>query len=41
MGKLPVWIAAIAGSILYFYLMDITIMKAFFGNTIGFNLFPK
>jgi len=41
MGKLTVWIAAIAGSIVYFYLLDLLIMKAFFGDTLGLNLFPK
>lgn len=41
MSKLTVWIAAIVGSILYFYFLDLLIMKAYFGTSLGLNLFPR
>ena len=41
MSKLTVWIAAITGSILFFYFLDLLIMKAYFGAALGLNLFPR
>lgn len=41
MSKLVVWIVSIVGSILYFYVLDLLIMKAYFGASLGMNLFPK
>ena len=41
MSKLTVWISAITGSILFFYFLDLLIMKAYFGAALGLNLFPR
>lgn len=41
MSKLMVWVVSIIGSVLYFYFLDLLIMKAYFGASLGLNLFPK
>jgi len=41
MFKLIVWVVSIVGSILYFYILDLLIMKSYFGAALGLNLFPK
>ena len=41
MSKMMVWVVSIVGSVLYFYFMDLIIMKAFFGASMGLNLLPR
>ncbi len=41
MSKLLVWVVSIIGSVLYFYFLDLLIMKAYFGASLGLNLFPR
>ncbi|OGW59202.1 MAG: hypothetical protein A3D21_01785 [Nitrospirae bacterium RIFCSPHIGHO2_02_FULL_42_12] len=41
MTKLMVWVVSIIGSVLYFYFLDLLIMKAYFGASLGLNLFPR